>query len=410
MGMRRNQDVKILSEVTNRIQEVKDIDLLLEEILTRLRRFFGADAGSIYLREGDVLRFSYAQNDTLESRLPPGQKLIYKLFTIPINQNSIAGYVAKEGIVLNIPNVYKMPQDKPYKFDYHFDEISNYKTQSMITVPMLNQRGIAIGVVQLINRKDRNGKVLPFTKENEELLKTVCATLAFAVERAQLTREIVMKMIKMAELRDPKETGSHVNRVGGYSLVLYQEWARNKGIPEEQIRREGDTFKIAAMLHDVGKVAISDVILKKPAKLSEEEYQVMKTHTFLGARLFADPKSEFEQAALEVALNHHERWDGKGYPGHVDIMTGLPLPGYEMPDGSPKPKKGEEIPIFGRIVAIADVYDALLSKRVYKEDWDEDKAVEEIKSCSGQNFDPELVEIFLSCLPTFRQIRERYPH
>jgi len=94
----------------------------------------------------------------------------------------------------------------------------------------------------------------------------------------------------------------------------------------------------------------------------------------------------------------------------VDITTGLPLPGYEMPDGSPRPKKGEEIPIFGRIVAIADVYDALLSKRVYKEDWDEDKAVEEIKSCSGQNFDPELVEIFLSCLPTFRQIRERYPH
>jgi len=407
--MGRDQNVKIVSEVTNRIQEVKDIDLLLEEILTRLRKFFGADAGSIYLREGDVLRFSYTQNDTLERRLPPGQKLIYKLFTIPINERSIAGYVAKEGIVLNIPNVYKIPENKPYKFDSHFDEISNYKTQSMITVPMLNQRGITIGVVQLINRKDKNGKPLPFTRDQEELLKTISATLAFAVERAQLTREIVMKMIKMAELRDPKETGSHVNRVGGYSLVLYQEWARKKGIPEEEIRKEGDTFKIAAMLHDVGKVAISDVILKKPGRLTEEEYEEMKRHTYLGARLFADPKSEFEQAALEVALNHHERWDGKGYPGHVDIMTGLPLPGYEMPDGTSRPKKGEEIPIYGRIVAIADVYDALLSKRVYKEDWDEEKAVEEIKNCSGQNFDPELVEIFISCLPTFRQIRERYP-
>lgn len=400
--------LSVLNQVTGRIQEVKDIDFLLEEILTRLRKLFNADAGSIYIREGNSLLFSYTQNDTLEARLPKGQKLIYKLFTLPINERSIAGYVALTGKVLTIRDVYKIPKDAPYSFDSHFDEISHYRTCSMITAPMVNQRGQTIGVIQLINRKSKNGKIIGFSKKQEDFLKILSTTLGLTIERAQLTREIVMKMIKMAELRDPKETGSHVNRVGSYSVVLYQEWAKRKGLPEEEIRRQSDIFRIAAMLHDVGKVAISDLILKKPGKLSDEEYEEMKSHTYLGARLFADPKSEFEQAALDVVLNHHERWDGKGYPGHVDILTGLPLPGYEMEDGRPRPKRGEEIPIFGRIVAIADVYDALMSKRCYKEEWDENQTIDEIRRSAGSHFDPELVEIFMECIPYLAQIRMRY--
>lgn len=134
----------------------------------------------------------------------------------------------------------------------------------------------------------------------------------------------------------------------------------------------------------------------------------MKQHTFLGARLFLDPQSDFDEAAFDVALNHHERWDGKGYPGHIDVETGAPLQGHAATDGSPMGKKGEEIPIYGRIVALADVYDALSSARVYKDAWDESAVLATIEKEAGRQFDPELVEIFFSRLNILRAIQARY--
>jgi response regulator RpfG family c-di-GMP phosphodiesterase len=167
---------------------------------------------------------------------------------------------------------------------------------------------------------------------------------------------------------------------------------------------------MAAMLHDVGKIATSDMILKKPGRLNEEEFAVMKQHTIQGARLFLDTQSEFDEAAGIVSLNHHERWDGgaRGYPGHVEVETGEPIEGKTLDNQAVKLKKGEEIPIFGRIVALADVYDALSSARCYKEAWDEEKILSIIKEESGKQFDPELVEIFLEIFDTIKSIQERY--
>jgi HD-GYP domain-containing protein (c-di-GMP phosphodiesterase class II) len=216
-------------------------------------------------------------------------------------------------------------------------------------------------------------------------------------------------MISMAELRDPKETGAHVNRVGSYSVELYEVWARKKGLPPDKIERKKDTLRMAAMLHDVGKVAISDLILKKPAKLSEDEFEIMKSHTFLGARLFKDAQSEFDELAAEVALSHHEKWDGTGYPGYVDPLSEKPLSGFSGPDGGALTKKGEDIPLFGRIVAVADVYDALCSRRSYKEPWDEARVLEEMRLSAGKHFDPEIVDSFFSCLDVLRSIASRYP-
>ena len=213
----------------------------------------------------------------------------------------------------------------------------------------------------------------------------------------------------MAELRDPKETGGHVNRVASYAVEIYDTWATKKGIPKEQIEKNKDLLRIAAMLHDVGKVAISDAILKKPARLTPEEYEIMKQHTYLGARLFADKHSDFDETAYIVALNHHEKWDGTGYPGYINPETGKPLPGYETADGKAQPKKGEEIHPFGRIVALCDVYDALSSKRVYKSAWNEEDVLAEIKKDSGKHFDPEMVEAFLFSLDVIKSISERYP-
>lgn len=162
------------------------------------------------------------------------------------------------------------------------------------------------------------------------------------------------------------------------------------------------------MLHDVGKIAISDLILKKPSRFNEEEYAIMKQHTVMGAQLFSDRQSDFDEAAAQVALNHHERWDGDGYPGHVDIQTGKALKGYSDADGHPIGKKTEEIPIYGRIVALADVYDALSSARVYKKAWDESQVLSKIEEESRHHFDPELVEIFFSSLDIMRAVQQRY--
>ena len=161
------------------------------------------------------------------------------------------------------------------------------------------------------------------------------------------------------------------------------------------------------MLHDVGKVAISDNILKKPGRFTPEERSVMETHTVQGARLFQDKQSEFDDIAGEVALSHHERWDGEGYPGYVDINEEDPEKLIE--EIGKNPRKGAEIPLFGRIVSVADVFDALCSRRVYKPAWSEEDVENEIKNDSGKSFDPEIVDIFFEVLPQLKQVQKRYP-
>jgi response regulator RpfG family c-di-GMP phosphodiesterase len=133
----------------------------------------------------------------------------------------------------------------------------------------------------------------------------------------------------------------------------------------------------------------------------------MQNHTVYGASLFHDTSSAVDILAKEIALTHHENWDGTGYPGWIDPHTG----NIEKPDedGKPLGKKGEEIPLGGRIVAIADVYDALCSKRVYKEPWDENDVLMELRKLSGTKFDPELIEIFFEILPNIKQTQNQYP-
>ncbi len=405
----RPEKIELLTQISLDINEVKDLDLLLDRILTNVRKFFNADAGSIYIRKGNRLHFSHSQNQTLQKQLGPHRKLIYHTFSIPIDNSSIAGYVANNQVAVNIENVYELTGTEPYRFDSHFDELTNYKTQAMLSVPMTNQQGELLGVMQVINPLDEKGNVIPFDKSDERIIRHFATSAALALERAQVTRDIILRMIMMAELRDPQETGSHVNRVASYSVEIFEAWARRKGMARAELEKKKDTLRMAAMLHDVGKIAISDQILKKPDRLTPEEYEIMKSHTYLGARLFKDKHSDFDAMASEVALNHHERWDGTGYPGHVDPLTGNPVPGFCDSHGRPLPKKGREIPLFGRIVAIADVYDALSSERYYKERWQDQDVLEEIRKGAGTHFDPELVEAFFSCLDVIRSIARRYP-
>jgi HD-GYP domain-containing protein (c-di-GMP phosphodiesterase class II) len=405
----RKQKMNRLIQLGVEINEIADLDLLLEKVLTEARNLLNADAGSIYIKDGDLLRFSYSQNATLQGKLGPNKKLIYSTFTLPISNQSIAGFVAKNGSMLNIPDAYKTSGALPFHFDGSYDIKAGYHTQSMLTLPMKSNRGEIIGVLQLINAFDDNGAIIPFNQEDEPVVQHFALYAAHAIERAQMTRTTIMRMISMAELRDPKETGPHVNRVAAYSVELFEAYALRKNIAKEKIDAQRDSLRLSAMLHDVGKVAISDLILKKPARFTEEEFETMKMHTILGARLFGDARSVFDEVSAEVALNHHEKWDGSGYPGFVDVKTGKPVDGKKTNDGKPVGKREQEIPLFGRIVALADVYDALISQRIYKEAWSEDRVLQTIHDESGKHFDPELVEIFLDIQDLIHAISKRYP-
>ncbi len=391
------------------MNRIHDLDILLERLLARARQFVNADAGSIYIREGNRLNFAHSQNATLQKRLPPGEKLIYATFSLPIDQTSIAGYAAATGKMLSIPDVYKLSPTKRYHFSKKFDKASGYVSRSMLTIPLLSSKKDVLGILQIINAQDQDKRIRVFSLADEKVMLHFAGIAAVAMERAQMTRAMILRMIRMAEMRDPKETGAHVNRVAEFSLELYEHWAQRRHIDQKQIDKTRDELRMGAMLHDVGKVAISDLILKKPGRLSIEEYEIIKQHTIQGARLFSNLQSDYDETAAIIALNHHEKWDGSGYPGHVDPVTGKPLPDYASRGHGPLPgKKGTEIPILGRIVAVADVYDALSSKRSYKDPWDESRSIEIISQGAGTHFDPELVEIFVKRLPAIRVIQNRY--
>ena len=181
--------------------------------------------------------------------------------------------------------------------------------------------------------------------------------------------EIIERLALAAEYRDD-ETGEHTKRVGQTSARIAEAlgWSATD---VELIRR-------AAPLHDIGKIAISDLILLKPGKLSPEEFASMKTHTTLGAKMLSGGKFPLLQLAEQIALTHHERWDGSGYIG----------------------MQGEEIPIAGRIVTVADVFDALISERPYKKAWCLEDAIAEIQRQSATQFDPRVVEAFLKVVCT----------
>jgi putative two-component system response regulator len=187
-------------------------------------------------------------------------------------------------------------------------------------------------------------------------------------ELAQAQEEILIRLARAAEFRDD-DTGQHTQRVGRTAAMI----ARELRLPPEQI----ELIEKASPLHDVGKIGISDLILLKPGKLSEEEFVTVKTHTGIGDQLLSGGNSDLIQAAQRIAGTHHERWDGRGYP------QGL---------------RGEEIPIEGRIVAVADVFDALTNERPYKKAWSQGEALSEIQNQSGRQFDPSVVSAFLQAM------------
>jgi len=203
--------------------------------------------------------------------------------------------------------------------------------------------------------------------------------LSLAVQEIEDTqKEVVFTMGAIGETRS-KETGNHVKRVAEYSYLL----AILSGQSEEQ----SQLLKLASPMHDIGKVGIPDNILNKPGKLTAQEFGIMKTHSTLGYEMLKGSSREILKTSAIVAYQHHERWDGRGYP------NGL---------------KEEETHIFGRITAVCDVFDALGSDRCYKKAWDLDKILDLFRDGKGTQFDPKLIELFFDNLDKFLLIRDKY--
>ncbi len=226
---------------------------------------------------------------------------------------------------------------------------------------------------KIMERSDRRQK-----KEYDELQKKLEEVEQLHKEIADTQKEVIFAMGSIGESRS-KETGNHVKRVAEYSKLFALKYGMSAD--------EAELLKQASPMHDIGKVAIPDAVLHKHGRLSDEERELMNTHAKLGYDMLCHSERSILKAAAIVAYEHHERWDGKGYP------RGL---------------RGDDIHIYGRITSIADVFDALGSDRCYKKAWEDEKIFSLFKEEKGKQFDPELVDIFFENLEQFLEIREEF--
>ena len=227
---------------------------------------------------------------------------------------------------------------------------------------------------KLIKDIKRQDKIMARSDKRQQ--KEYDELMALKIEIEDTQREVVFTMGAIGESRS-KETGNHVKRVAEYTYLL----AKHYGLSE----KESDMLKQASPMHDIGKVAIPDAVLNKPGRFNEEERAIMDTHAQLGYDMLRSSNRPLIKMASIVAYEHHEKWNGKGYPNQT---------------------AGEDIHIYGRITALADVFDALGSARVYKPAWDDERIFKMFKEERGEHFDPKLIDIFFDNLDEFLHIRD----
>ncbi len=369
-----------------------DLNQLLTLILTESRQFTKAEGGSLYVREGEQLRFAVSQNDVLEKRQKAmakkagldESKPAFKGFYVSLNKSSLSGFVGVTGKVLNIPDAYKIPKTREYQFNRSFDEKNNYRTRSILVLPMKDSSDNVVGVLQLINA--HKGKAIAlFDKRFETLLLSLASQAAISIRNTQLTLELkesyldtIFRLSVAAEYKDD-DTAAHINRMSRYSAII----AEGLGLSTADV----ESIRYASPMHDIGKLGVPDAILTKPAKLTPDEFKEIQKHTIFGAKILENAKAELLQVSEKIAFTHHEKWDGTGYP------RGL---------------AGEAIPLSGRIVAMADVFDALTTKRCYKPAFSVEQSLDIIKQGAGSHFDPKVTQAFLGNLDKILAVKAQF--
>ncbi|MBT6441878.1 MAG: HD domain-containing protein [Alphaproteobacteria bacterium] len=385
---------------------------LLGRVLNKAREITGAEAGTIFIRR------RRGASEWLEARSVQNERIRLNKsdFRIPLDPASIAGFVATSGETVIIDDLYDIPGDLPFSFDRTFDITSGYRSRSMLAFPLVNLDRKVIGVVQLINRRvEGTDQPQPFTDEQADLILPFNHIVGRVVEQAEMVEQIRTKnaalrsknkelirhrkhienlqsetedafmlsiqlLARAAEIHD-EGTGNHIVRVNEYSHYI----AVKLGLSDKYC----ETIRFCAQLHDVGKMSVNTAILTKAGALDEDERVEMDRHTSYGHQILA--QNDRLQMAADIAIGHHEKWDGSGYP------NGL---------------AGEDIPLSARIVAMADIYDALRAERHYKPAFSHEKTYAILTEGDDRidpstHFDPAVAAVFRENHNEFERIWNR---
>jgi len=362
MGNNAEQIVETIFEYITKIQPLREYEEILMQLAHMGRSLAGADRCTVWVVDN--------KKQELWTKVAHGIDTVH----IPFHSGIVGQAIDnKQQMIINDVQANE-------HFNPEIDKQTGYETKTMMVIPMFNSHNNIIGAFQVINKKEGS-----FDNTDMKYLMLAASysaeTLDAAIladENDQTQKEMIFLMSEAVEKRS-KETGNHIKRVAAYSRIL----ATAYGLSEE----ETYTLEFASPMHDIGKIGIPDAILNKPGKHTVEEFDIMKTHALLGYEILSASKKGMLKAAAIVAYEHHERWNGKGYP------LGL---------------KGDKIHIYGRITAIADVFDALGSDRCYKKAWPLEKILELFQEEKGEHFDPNLVDLLMENLDAFLKIRDKF--
>ncbi|MBR3603497.1 MAG: HD domain-containing protein [Elusimicrobiaceae bacterium] len=350
-----DEKLNLLVEFGTRISSELRLDKLLDIIARQITRMLNVGRCTIYLKD--------VERNELWSKIVQGKGLEHTEIRLPLDGNNIAAIVARTGETINLENAYEDD-----RFSMAIDMVTDFRTHTLLTIPLKNNNGKVLGVFQVANKADGS----PFDNKDEGILLLLATLAASSIEIAKLYQDVhvaqletIYRLAVTAEYRDQQDTRAHLKNISIISYLLALALGMTK--------KEAELIKNASPLHDIGKVALADNILLKPGKLSNEEFEIMKSHTVYGGRILEGAHSKVLQVAYKMSLYHHEKWNGAGYP---------------------KGLQGEDIPLEARIITVADVFDALCVSRVYKKAWKTDDAYQYILGESGKAFDPRIVAAF----------------
>jgi HD-GYP domain-containing protein (c-di-GMP phosphodiesterase class II)/ribonuclease BN (tRNA processing enzyme) len=359
-----NEILELIFVYLAEVSSLRNFDEIIDVLASMGRALTSADRCTIWVVSDDKSK--------IWTKVAQGMKAI----ELPIN-SGIVGNSIVTGARVIIDDVYK-----DERFNPEIDKKTGYITESMMVIPMYDYDDNIIGAFQVINHqgatkffdnRDMERLTLASTYAAETL---VSAKLAQEIEETQ--KEVVFTMGSIGESRS-KETGNHVRRVAEYSRLLALAYGMSVD--------EAELLKQASPMHDIGKIAIPDNILKKPGNFDENERYIMNTHAELGYHMIKNSQKPLLKAAAIVAYEHHEKWDGSGYPNKLC---------------------GENIHIYGRITALADVFDALGSDRVYKKAWSDERIFSLLREERGKHFDPKLIDLFFENIDAILNVRETF--